>query len=259
MQLCDLVPYKCFIYPFARSNICMFTQKLYFCFLIYCAYTLRTLYHSFCIYMRGPRYVLYFKKEVSIVSFLFLSSSFSLSLFSSFPSFFPLSLLISVIQKVVAQLAGQPIQSKEPPKSVIQNLFFYGRCIMSLAILCFSFAVTMTALFNGQTTMWEGVPSTLAVVLFFVFMAIVGMLEGMQIAFFAVAKMTEEERAKSTWAKRTCDVLFQGDGRNLPGFMVGRQMVSGQSRPVHGMHLGRHVDQRSKRLTFCCPNIFCSV
>lgn len=64
----------------------------------------------------------------------------------------------------------------------------------------------------------------LAVILFFAFMAIVGMLEGMQIAFFAVAKMTEEDRARAPWAKKTCDLLFEGDGRNLPGFMVGRQM-----------------------------------
>jgi len=55
-------------------------------------------------------------------------------------------------------------------------------------------------------------------------MSIVGMLEGMQIAFFAVAKMSEEERSNSAWAKRTCDVLFANGGRNLPGFMVGRQM-----------------------------------
>ena len=55
-------------------------------------------------------------------------------------------------------------------------------------------------------------------------MGIVGMLEGMQIAFFAVAKMTEEERARHPWARKTCYVLFEGDGRNLPGFMVGRQM-----------------------------------
>jgi hypothetical protein len=55
-------------------------------------------------------------------------------------------------------------------------------------------------------------------------MSIVGMLEGMQIAFFAVARMTEEERSKSEWAKKTCEVLFRGDGRNLPGFMIGRQM-----------------------------------
>jgi len=50
------------------------------------------------------------------------------------------------------------------------------------------------------------------------------MLEGMQIAFFAVAKMSETDRAKSPWAKRTCDLLFKGEGRNLPGFMIGRQM-----------------------------------
>merc|ERR1711957_380254 len=74
------------------------------------------------------------------------------------------------------------------------------------------------------TTMWEGVPNWLTIILFFLFMSVVGMLEGMQIAFFAVARMTEEERSKSAWAKRTCDLLFEGDGHNLPGFMIGRQM-----------------------------------
>merc|ERR1719445_1610737 len=47
----------------------------------------------------------------------------------------------------------------------------------------------------------------------------------MQIAFFAVARMTEEERSRSAWAKKTCELLFRGEGRNLPGFMVGRQMT----------------------------------
>merc|ERR1712113_1094329 len=95
---------------------------------------------------------------------------------------------------------------------------------LSLAILVFAFSVTLSAIFNDQTTMYEGVSPPVTVVLFFVFMSIVGMLEGMQIAFFAVAKMTVEERSKTAWAKRTCDVLFANDGRNLPGFMVGRQM-----------------------------------
>merc|ERR1712194_790811 len=99
-----------------------------------------------------------------------------------------------------------------------------ARVLVSLAILVFAFAVTLSALFNNQTTMWEGVPPGLTVILFFGFMSIVGMLEGMQIAFFAVAKMSEEERSNSAWAKRTCDVLFANGGRNLPGFMVGRQM-----------------------------------
>jgi len=105
-----------------------------------------------------------------------------------------------------------------------QGPFFWLRVLLSLAILVFAFLVTLSAIFNDQTTMYEGVSPSMTVVLFFIFMSIVGMLEGMQIAFFAVAKMTVEERNKSAWAKRTCDVLFANDGRNLPGFMVGRQM-----------------------------------
>jgi len=128
------------------------------------------------------------------------------------------------VQIFFAKAAGQPLVSKEPPRTETQNYFFWGRVVVSTGILIFAFAVTLSALFNGQTTMWEGVPSWLTVILFFAFMAVVGMLEGMQIAFFAIANMTEEERAKSVWAKKTCNVLFEGDGRNLAGFMIGRQM-----------------------------------
>ena len=85
-------------------------------------------------------------------------------------------------------------------------------------------AVTLEALFQGKTTMWEGVNGASAVVLFFVFMSIVGFLEGMQIAFFAVTKMTKDQQGDSKCAKMTCDLLFKGKGRNLPGFMIGRQL-----------------------------------
>lgn len=128
------------------------------------------------------------------------------------------------VQMIFARASGQPLISKDAPRTIGQSIFFWSRVLISTAILAFSFAVTLTALVQGKTTMWEGVPAWLSIVLFFSFMAVVGMLEGMQIAFFAVANMTEEERAKSVWAKRTCDVLFEGDGRNLPGFMIGRQM-----------------------------------
>mmetsp|Transcript_47007 Transcript_47007/g.47456 ORF Transcript_47007/g.47456 Transcript_47007/m.47456 type:complete len:225 (-) Transcript_47007:219-893(-) len=50
------------------------------------------------------------------------------------------------------------------------------------------------------------------------------MLEGMQIAFFAVAKLQPSERGESYFAKKTCDLLFKGGGNNLPGFMIGRQL-----------------------------------
>jgi hypothetical protein len=66
--------------------------------------------------------------------------------------------------------------------------------------------------------MLKGVPAWASVVLFFSLMSIVGLLEGMHIAFFAVAKVTKEERGNAKFAQTTCDLLFKGKGRNLPGF-----------------------------------------
>jgi silicon transporter len=129
-----------------------------------------------------------------------------------------------LVQIFFAWASGMPLVSQEAPRSKAQNFFHWFRVFISFVILALCFAVTLSALFRGQTTMWDGVPPAVSVVLFFVFMAVVGMLEGMQIAFFAVARMTEAERAESAWAKKTTDVLFARGGRNLPGFMVGRQM-----------------------------------
>jgi silicon transporter len=130
-----------------------------------------------------------------------------------------------LIQMLVAWLAGKPIESKEGPRSVPQAIFFWARCLVSLAVLVLCFIVTLGALFQGKTTMWEGVPPGVAFVVFLVLMSIVGMLEGMQIAFFAVAKLTPEERGSSLFAKKTCHLLFKGEGNNLPGFMIGRQLT----------------------------------
>jgi silicon transporter len=129
-----------------------------------------------------------------------------------------------LIQMLVAKLAGQTIESNEAPRTGAQNFFFYLRCLGSLAILGFSFAVTLAGLFQGKTTMWEGVPEYAAVVVFFILMSVVGLLEGMQIAFFAVAKIPASKRGDSVFAKKTCELLFKGEGRNLPGFMIGRQL-----------------------------------
>jgi silicon transporter len=129
-----------------------------------------------------------------------------------------------VIQMLVAKLAGQTIESNEAPRTATQGFFFWLRCAGSLAILGFSFAVTLAGLLQGKTTMWEGVPEWAAVIVFFILMSVVGLLEGMQIAFFAVAKIPASERGDSVVSKKTCELLFKGEGRNLPGFMIGRQL-----------------------------------
>eukprot|EP00559_Dactyliosolen_fragilissimus_P008879 CAMPEP_0184859018 /NCGR_PEP_ID=MMETSP0580-20130426/4032_1 /TAXON_ID=1118495 /ORGANISM="Dactyliosolen fragilissimus" /LENGTH=513 /DNA_ID=CAMNT_0027355429 /DNA_START=64 /DNA_END=1605 /DNA_ORIENTATION=- len=129
-----------------------------------------------------------------------------------------------LVQLLVAKLAGKPIESKEEPRTLPENIFFWGRCLMSLAILCFCIAVTFTALFQSKTTMWDSIPPGVAVAIFFILVCVVGMLEGMQIAFFAVAKLRPEERGDTNFAKLTCNLLFKGEGNNLPGFMIGRQL-----------------------------------
>jgi len=135
-----------------------------------------------------------------------------------------------LVQMFVNALAGK--KSKDESKSkkqsrnanIFQSMFFFVRCLISLAILCSSLAVTMEALFDNKTTMWDGVPSWLAVIIFLILLSIVGMLEGMQIAFFAVAKIPASERGDSVFAKKTCELLFRGEGYNMPAFMVGRQL-----------------------------------
>jgi Silicon transporter len=72
--------------------------------------------------------------------------------------------------------------------------------------------------------MWEGVPPGVAVIIFFLLMGVVGMLEGMQIAFFLAARVTADKRGSNMWAKRVNEILFHGDAFNLSGFMIGRQL-----------------------------------
>jgi len=50
-------------------------------------------------------------------------------------------------------------------------------------------------------------------------------LEGMQIAFFAVSKLPKSERGSSKLALKLCHCLFKNGGKNLPGFMCGRQVT----------------------------------
>jgi len=129
---------------------------------------------------------------------------------------------VYLIQYIFAFVSGKPLQSNEDPRTWFQALFFWLRVLMSLAILTGCTAVIFSALFNGQTTTWDAIPNGIAVILFLICLYVVGMLEGMQIAFYTAAKMTVEERAPSPMAALTSDVLYRGN--NLPNFMIGRQI-----------------------------------
>jgi silicon transporter len=130
-----------------------------------------------------------------------------------------------LIQYILSAASGKNIESNEPPRDGATNLFYWGRILMSTAILIGALIVTFVALFTGRTTMWEAIPRFVACFLTLFLWTTVGMLEAMQIAFFASSKLTEAERNANPWAKRTCNLLYNArGGRNLAAFMVGRQL-----------------------------------
>ena len=130
---------------------------------------------------------------------------------------------VYLVQIFFAWVTKTPIESKEPARSTAQKVFFWIRVLLSVAILGFSFAVTLTALFQGKTDVWPGIPAGASVAIFFVLMCFVGLMEGMQIALFAVVNLPEDELAKSKIAATNCNLTFSGN--NFAAFLIGRQIL----------------------------------
>lgn len=129
---------------------------------------------------------------------------------------------VYLVQILFSKLTGKPIESNEQPRSHVEDFFFWVRVLMSIGILAFSFAVTLSALFQGKTTMYEGIPEAVSVILFFILMSFVGMMEGMQIALFAVINLPQEELSHHPMAAKVCELTFEGN--NLQAFLIGRQI-----------------------------------
>jgi Silicon transporter len=113
----------------------------------------------------------------------------------------------------------------EPPaKSQANVLFFWLRILLSVVIILgISFAVTITALVRSETKMWDGVPIPVSIIFFFLLMMVVGILEGLQIALFAVIRRTDLEQDHHM-AHKICQLVFS-DPKNLPAFLVGQQIL----------------------------------
>jgi hypothetical protein len=129
---------------------------------------------------------------------------------------------VYLVQILFSKITNTPIESTEPPRSGIQNFFFLARIVFSCVVLGFSFAVTLSALFNGQTTMYAGVPEVVSVLFLFILLGFIGMMEGMQIALFAVVNLPAKEIEKHPMAFKSCELTFSGS--NLQAFLIGRQM-----------------------------------
>jgi hypothetical protein len=131
---------------------------------------------------------------------------------------------VYLVQYGFAIITGNRVESNRPPRTVLQNIFFWLRVLMSSAILSFALAVTLQALVKEQSGMWEGVPASASIVIFFVLLCVVGLMEGMQIAAFALINMSDEELQTHKVAYSNCKLIFSG--QNLQSFLIGRQIFA---------------------------------
>jgi hypothetical protein len=72
--------------------------------------------------------------------------------------------------------------------------------------------------------MWDGVPVPISIVLFIVLMMMVGMLEGLQIALFAVIRRSDVEVRQHPMAYQNRQLILS-KSQNLPAFLIGRQIL----------------------------------
>jgi hypothetical protein len=131
-------------------------------------------------------------------------------------SVYLISILFSIFSK-------RPIPSNESSRTNLQKFFFWIRILFSVAILVAAFVFTLGALFSGKTMAWGGIPSAVSVAIFFLLMCFAGLLDGLQIALFAVVNMTDSELADHPLAHRSCQLVFH-EQHTLGAFLIGRQI-----------------------------------
>jgi hypothetical protein len=131
---------------------------------------------------------------------------------------------VYLVQIILSMISGKPIESNESPRSLVQNLFFWGRVLMSTTILVFAFTVTLKAMLDGKTLMWSGLPSYVSVIIFFVVFGLASILEGVEIALSAAASLPEAVLAHHAIARKNCKRAFVG--KKLKTFFVGRQICA---------------------------------
>jgi len=131
---------------------------------------------------------------------------------------------VYLVQHVFATLTGNPVESNELPRTNTAKIFFWARVLMSISILSFALAVTFQALIEGKSGIWDGVPVAASIAIFLGLLCLVGLMEGMQIAAFALLNTPEEELSSHKVAHKNCQLMFNGS--NLQSFLIGRQIFA---------------------------------
>eukprot|EP00551_Chaetoceros_affinis_P005974 CAMPEP_0203666140 /NCGR_PEP_ID=MMETSP0090-20130426/3220_1 /ASSEMBLY_ACC=CAM_ASM_001088 /TAXON_ID=426623 /ORGANISM="Chaetoceros affinis, Strain CCMP159" /LENGTH=531 /DNA_ID=CAMNT_0050529927 /DNA_START=182 /DNA_END=1777 /DNA_ORIENTATION=+ len=129
---------------------------------------------------------------------------------------------VYLVQIGFSKITGMTIESNEPPRNAFMQCFFWMQVMASTTLLGYCLAVTLQALIDGNSGMWDGVPSWASMIIFFVLMCFAGLMDGMQIAAFALLNIPEEELRHHPVAYTNCQLMFSG--QNLQSFLIGRQV-----------------------------------
>ena len=124
------------------------------------------------------------------------------------------------IQHTVAWCTGNKLEDKWDSRKSF--LSYWLRVGVSTVILGLAWAVTLHALWNGNTTMWNGVPPVVSLLVLIVLILGTGILEALQIAMLTVVHWSPDQLAAHPAASRTCEYAMKGN--NLQAFLIGRQI-----------------------------------
>jgi len=72
---------------------------------------------------------------------------------------------------------------------IVSQILYWGRVLVSFLFLGFSLGCILQEILKHHTAMWSGVPPGVSILIFFLILIYVGILEGLQIAIFAVSTM----------------------------------------------------------------------
>ena len=128
--------------------------------------------------------------------------------------------VVYLVQKIATKNKVKETNSK-PTTSVWRGIAFWGRVLMSTTFLIFALVTVITATFNGDTKMFEGVPGWASMIIFVFLIVLVGMMDALQIALMAVVHIPEDELQHCPRALRNCEFV---KGKKLQSFLLGRQI-----------------------------------
>ena len=130
--------------------------------------------------------------------------------------------LLHSVYLVQCFFSNESMSKESTDKTMKEKVWYWGRVAVSVTLLTIAMAVTCAALYHDETTMYPGLTTMASFALFFGLVCFLGLLEGIQIAAFAVVKLPTHLVRASPAAEANCDLVFRG--RNFKAVLIGRQI-----------------------------------